>query len=98
MGIVTTGTRGGADGGGRPRHGFAGWTALGCWVHLVVTDPAALGTARSMLAADLADLDAACSRFRADSELVALDHADGRRSGSARCSPAPWPWRCARPN
>ena len=30
-----------------------------------------------MLAADLADLDAACSRFRADSELVALDRADG---------------------
>ncbi len=56
----------------------AGWTALGCWVHLVVTDRAALDAARSMLAADLADLDAACSRFRADSELVALDRAQGR--------------------
>ena len=56
----------------------AGWTALGCWVHLVVTDRAALDPARSMLAADLADLDAACSRFRADSELVALDRAQGR--------------------
>ena len=56
----------------------AGWTALGCWVHLVVTDRAALDTARSMLAADLADLDAACSRFRADSELAALDRAQGR--------------------
>ena len=56
----------------------AGWTALGCWVHLVVTDRAALEAARSMLAADLADLDAACSRFRADSELVALDRAQGR--------------------
>ena len=55
-----------------------GWTALGCWVHLVVTDRAALDAARSMLAADLADLDAACSRFRADSELVALDRAQGR--------------------
>ena len=55
----------------------AGWTALGCWVHLVVTDPGALGAARSMLEADLADLDVACSRFRADSELVALDHAAG---------------------
>ena len=31
-----------------------------------------------MLEADLAELDAACSRFRADSELVALDGADGR--------------------
>ncbi len=56
----------------------AGWTALGCWVHLVVTDRAALDAARSMLAADLADLDAACSRFRADSELAALDRAQGR--------------------
>ena len=56
----------------------AGWTALGCWVHLVVTDRAALESARSMLAADLADLDAACSRFRADSELAALDRAQGR--------------------
>jgi thiamine biosynthesis lipoprotein ApbE len=56
----------------------AAWTALGCWVHLVVTDPTAVGAARSMLEAGLADLDAACSRFRADSELVALDHADGR--------------------
>ena len=55
----------------------AGWTALGCWVHLVVTDRAALEAARSMLAADLADLDAACSRFRADSELAALDRAQG---------------------
>lgn len=56
----------------------AGWTTLGCWVHLVVTEPAVLATARSMLEADLADLDLACSRFRDDSELVALDRAEGR--------------------
>lgn len=56
----------------------AEWTALGCWVHLVVTNPAMAGTARSMLEADLAQLDATCSRFRADSELVALDRADGQ--------------------
>ena len=62
----------------------AGWTALGCWVHLVVTEPGALAAARSMLEADLADLDVACSRFRADSELVALDHAHGR---AVRLSP-----------
>jgi thiamine biosynthesis lipoprotein ApbE len=61
-----------------PGTAAAEWTALGCWVHLVVTDRAALDAARSMLAADLADLDAACSRFRADSELVALDRAQGR--------------------
>ena len=78
MGIVTTGLGEvpmAADDRGTASQG---WTALGCRVHLVVTEPAALGTARSMLAADLADLDAACSRFRADSELVALDRADGR--------------------
>ena len=56
----------------------AGWTALGCWVHLVVTGPAVLAAARAMLEADLVDLDVACSRFRGDSELVALDRADGR--------------------
>lgn len=62
----------------------AGWTALGCWVHLVVTDRAALDQARAILEADLAELDAACSRFRDDSELVALDRAGGR---PARLSP-----------
>ena len=56
----------------------ATWTALGCLVHLTVTDPAALASARAMLTTDLADLDAACSRFRPDSELAQLDQADGR--------------------
>lgn len=55
----------------------AAWTALGCLAHLAVTAPAALGPARSMLEADLAALDAACSRFRPDSELAALDQAGG---------------------
>jgi thiamine biosynthesis lipoprotein len=54
------------------------WTALGCLVALTVTEPAALDPAREMLAADLADLDAACSRFRSDSELARLDQAAGR--------------------
>src|SRR6201994_3400423 len=56
----------------------ASWTALGCLVHLTVTDPAALASARAMLTSDLADLDAACSRFRPDSELARLDQAAGR--------------------
>jgi thiamine biosynthesis lipoprotein ApbE len=54
------------------------WTALGCLVALTVTESAALDPARAMLAADLADLDAACSRFRPDSELARLDQAAGR--------------------
>jgi thiamine biosynthesis lipoprotein ApbE len=62
----------------------AAWMALGCRVHLVVADPAQLPAARARLEADLAEVDLACSRFRADSELVALDQAMGR---PARLSP-----------
>ena len=54
------------------------WTSLGCLVHLTVTDPGTLDAARTLLEADLAALDAACSRFRPDSELAQLDQADGR--------------------
>ena len=56
----------------------ASWTALGCLVTLTVTEAAALDPARAMLAADLAGLDAACSRFRPDSELAGLDQSAGR--------------------
>ena len=50
----------------------ASWRALGTLVQLVVTDPAALLEARRMLTQDLAAVDAACSRFRADSEIRSL--------------------------
>jgi thiamine biosynthesis lipoprotein ApbE len=50
----------------------ASWRALGTLVHLLVTDPSHLGQARQLLIADLADVDAACSRFRPDSELCSL--------------------------
>jgi len=50
----------------------ASWRALGTLVQLVVTDPAALPGARRLLEDDLAAVDAACSRFRADSEIRAL--------------------------
>jgi len=72
------------------RQGAASWRAIGTSVHLLVTDVRALATARRMLTEDLAALDAACSRFRADSEIVALDDApaDGRgRTGPVRISP-----------
>jgi thiamine biosynthesis lipoprotein len=59
----------------------AAWMALGFRVHLLVTDPGRLPAARSLLEADLAEVDIACSRFRADSELVALDRAMGRPAG-----------------
>ena len=59
-----------ADVGAEPE--FAAWRALGMLIQLGVTDPAKLAPARQMLADDLAALDFACSRFRPDSELVAV--------------------------
>jgi thiamine biosynthesis lipoprotein len=43
-----------------------------------VTEPAHLGQARQILTKDLAEVDAACSRFRADSEICSLSRGDGR--------------------
>jgi thiamine biosynthesis lipoprotein ApbE len=59
----------------------ASWRALGTLVHLVVTEPGCLAEARQLLENDLAEVDAACSRFRADSEIRAL------RGGRHRISP-----------
>jgi thiamine biosynthesis lipoprotein len=50
----------------------ASWRALGTLVHLVVTEPGCLPEARGLLTKDLAEVDAACSRFRADSEIRSL--------------------------
>jgi thiamine biosynthesis lipoprotein ApbE len=55
----------------------ADWTALGTQVWLVMTNPDVLAEGRRLLAADLAEVDAACSRFRPDSELMSLDAAAG---------------------
>ena len=60
----------------------ASWRALGTLVHLVVTEPRCLAEARRLLEADLAAVDLACSRFRADSEIRAL-----RASGGQQVSP-----------
>ncbi|MFF5189670.1 FAD:protein FMN transferase [Streptomyces sp. NPDC000345] len=54
------------------------WRALGTTVRLVVTDPALLDSCNLLLARHLAEVDAACSRFRPDSELAALDTTAGR--------------------
>ena len=56
----------------------ADFRALGTTVTLLVDDPAVLGPARALLDAELAAIDLACSRFRADSELSALGRAAGR--------------------
>jgi thiamine biosynthesis lipoprotein len=55
----------------------ADWEAWTCRVRLAVTDPAALAEARQLLTAELAAVDRACSRFRPDSELTALDTSAG---------------------
>jgi thiamine biosynthesis lipoprotein ApbE len=71
------------------REAAATWQALGTTVQLLVTDLRALAPARRLLTDDLAALDAACSRFRADSEIAALAHAPrrGGRTGPVRVSP-----------
>jgi FAD:protein FMN transferase len=52
--------------------------ALGTFATLLVTDPDTLVPAHDLLAAELAAMDAACSRFRSDSELWRVNHARGR--------------------
>jgi thiamine biosynthesis lipoprotein ApbE len=61
------------------RDAAASWRALGTLVRLVVTEARCLADARSMLEADLAAVDLACSRFRADSEIRALRGGPGQR-------------------
>jgi thiamine biosynthesis lipoprotein ApbE len=67
----------------------ASWRAIGTNVHLIVTEPAALQPACRTLHTHLAELDAACSRFRADSEIAALDRAPRAhgRTGPVKVSP-----------
>jgi thiamine biosynthesis lipoprotein len=55
----------------------ADWEAWSCRVRLAVTGPAALDEARGVLTRYLTEVDVACSRFRPDSELAALDAAHG---------------------
>ncbi len=62
--------------GGEPA-GSARFRALGTTVQLLVTDPDRLAVARTVLDRELRAIDAACSRFRADSELSAVNQANG---------------------
>jgi thiamine biosynthesis lipoprotein len=56
----------------------ASWQALGTTVVLRAGDPAALASARAAVEAELDAIDRAASRFRVDSELVALNSRAGR--------------------
>jgi thiamine biosynthesis lipoprotein ApbE len=77
---MTTGAAGPVTG-----EASASWQALGTGVQVTVTDGRHLAAARAMLEADLAAVDLACSRFRPDSEIVALDRVTG--GGPAEVSP-----------
>ena len=71
--------------GAEAREASASWRALGTGVQVTITDGGQLALAREMLEADLGAVDLACSRFRPDSEIVALDRAAG--AGPAEVSP-----------
>lgn len=55
------------------RPGLASWEALGTSAVLVLGDERALPGARAIVEKELARIDQACSRFRADSELCRLN-------------------------
>jgi thiamine biosynthesis lipoprotein ApbE len=58
--------------------GSCAWEALGTSVVLRVIDPAALDAARAAVEPELAAIDRACNRFRADSELSCVNARAGR--------------------
>jgi thiamine biosynthesis lipoprotein ApbE len=58
--------------------GSCAWEALGTSVVLRTTDPEAINDARAAVEQELAAVDHACSRFRADSELSRVNARAGR--------------------
>ena len=57
--------------------GSARFRALGTTAHVVVSDPSSLPIALDAVRATIEEFDLACSRFRDDSELVALNASAG---------------------
>jgi len=55
----------------------ASFSAMGTTVVVAVEDPASLGPATSAARSVVASIDAACSRFRADSELTRINRSAG---------------------
>jgi thiamine biosynthesis lipoprotein len=64
-----------------PSLAHARWEALGTTVGVAVHGEDALGAARAAVDAEVRATDLACSRFRADSELTAVNMARGHRVG-----------------
>ncbi len=54
------------------------WSVWSTTAEVVVTERSALAAARTIVQAHLAEVDRACSRFRADSEIRSLERAHGR--------------------
>ena len=72
--------------------GAANFTAFGTSASLLVTDPSCTDRARTLLDAELAAIDRACSRFRPDAELRRVNHARGRPvRGGEIVTAAGWP-------
>jgi thiamine biosynthesis lipoprotein ApbE len=67
----------------------ADWQALGTQVWLLVTEPGQLAEARRLLESDLTAVDQACSRFRADSELMRLGASGAGPAGAGPASTGP---------
>ncbi|MGH9090341.1 MAG: hypothetical protein ACRDZR_03015, partial [Acidimicrobiales bacterium] len=63
---------------GVPPVARVGWRAWGTSVSLLVQPAGSLEDARRLLEEEIAATDAACSRFRPDSELARLNAAGGR--------------------
>jgi FAD:protein FMN transferase len=63
---------------------WADLAALGSTALLWTTDDAALADATAELVRELDAVDRACSRFRDDSELVQLNHAEGKPFAASR--------------
>jgi thiamine biosynthesis lipoprotein ApbE len=68
---------------------FTAWRALGMLIQLGVTCPGRLAAARDLLDDGLAELDRSCSRFRADSELVAVGEAARDAAGPVTLAVSP---------
>ncbi len=62
---------------GTRKPALASWRALGTSVVLKLTDPCALALARMIVEEHLREIDRACSRFRADSELELVNAGAG---------------------
>ncbi len=58
--------------------GTRAFPALGTFASLLITDATRLEQACALLSGELHAMDMACSRFRADSELWRVNHAQGR--------------------